>query len=199
MHFCLVLWFPAIASIVTQFWQASITCKGHWNIFTCYLTCRCTWRNCRSSEMMCNTARMFSSDQVGCTWISQVVQLLKNKRLFVEVLINAAFVWHHRWYNMGAFHQRVFKMTPIAVLVEFFFTKWIEINEYLNKWKTIKQYALLVSTGWTMLVYQLLCAEREREREEGGWGLICSQLQELAIEYLWLYPFGYFHYASYFT
>ena len=32
-----------------------------------------------------------------CTWISQVVQLLENKGLFVEVLINAAFVWHHRW------------------------------------------------------------------------------------------------------
>ena len=30
----------------------------------------------------------------------------------------------------------------------------------------------------------------------GGW-LICSQLQEFVIEYLWLYPFGYFHYASY--
>ena len=31
---------------------------------------------------------------------------------------------------MGAFHQRVFKITPTVVLVEFFFTKRIEINEY---------------------------------------------------------------------
>ena len=45
-----------------------------------------------------------------------------------------------------------------------------------------------------MLVYQLLRAERARERGEGGRGLIYSQLQELVIEYLWL--FGYFHYAS---
>ena len=86
---------------------------------------------------------------------------------------------------MGAFHQRVFKTTPTAVLVEFLFTEWIVINEYLNKWKKRKkQYTLLVSTGWTMLVYQLLRAERE----EGGRGLICLQLQELVIDYLWLYP-----------
>ena len=40
---------------------------------------------------------------------------------------------------------------------------------WINK-KTIKQYTLLVSSGWTMLVYQLLCAERERERRgDGGW------------------------------
>ena len=83
---------------------------------------------------------------------------------------------------MGAFHQRVFKMTPTAVLVEFFFTEWIVINEYLNRYKkTKKQYTLLVSTGRTMLVYQLLRAERERGE---GRGLICSQLQELVIEYL---------------
>ena len=88
-------------------------------------------------------------------------------------------------------------MTPTAVLVEFFFTEWIVINEYLNKKKMKKQYTLLVNTVWTILVYQLLRAERERE--EGGRGLICSQVQELVIEYLWLYPFGYFHYASYFT
>ena len=35
---------------------------------------------------------------------------------------------------------------------------------WINK-KRKKQYTLLVSTGWTMLVYQLLHAERER----GGW------------------------------
>ena len=36
--------------------------------------------------------------------------------------------------------------------------------------KTKKQYTQLVSTGWTMLVYQLLRAESERERRgDGGW------------------------------
>ena len=70
---------------------------------------------------------------------------------------------------------------------------------WINK-KTKKQYTLLVSTGWAMLVYQLLRAKRERGEgvgvgEGGGvwvWG--CG-----GVEYLWLYPFGYFHYASYFT
>ena len=28
---------------------------------------------------------------------SQAVQLLENKELFIEIFINAAFVWHHRW------------------------------------------------------------------------------------------------------
>ena len=40
----------------------------------------------------CNISRMFSSDQVGCTSIRKVVQLLENKGLFIEVLINVAFV-----------------------------------------------------------------------------------------------------------
>ena len=44
------------------------------------------------NETGCNISRMFSSDQVGCTSISQVVQLLENKGLFIEVLTNVAFV-----------------------------------------------------------------------------------------------------------
>ena len=43
----------------------------------------------------CNTSRMFFSDQVGCISISQVVQLLENKGLFIEFLINATFVRYH--------------------------------------------------------------------------------------------------------
>ena len=39
---------------------------------------------------------------------------------------------------------------------------------WINK-KTKKQYTLLISTGWTMLVYQLLCVEREGEDGNGGW------------------------------
>ena len=31
--------------------------------------------------------------------------------------------------NMSAFHQEVFGMTTTAVLVEFFSTEWIEIND----------------------------------------------------------------------
>ena len=50
-------WFLAIASIMTQFWQASIICKGRWwiwvwKIFTCHLTRRCIWLNCSSSGTM---------------------------------------------------------------------------------------------------------------------------------------------------
>ena len=71
-----------IASIMTQFWQASIIYKGRWricvwNVFC--LTCRCKWRNYRTSRTRCETSRMFSSDQVGCTSISRAVQLLENK------------------------------------------------------------------------------------------------------------------------
>ena len=85
-----------------QFWQASIIWKGRWwiwvwSIFTCHLTCSCVWRNWRSNGTMCNTSRMFSFDQVGCTSISRVVQLLEDKWLFVKILTNAVFVWHHRW------------------------------------------------------------------------------------------------------
>ena len=43
-----------------------------------------------------NTSRMFYSDQVGCTSISQAVQLLENNELFAEVLINAAYVQHYK-------------------------------------------------------------------------------------------------------
>ena len=43
---------------------------------------------------------------------------------------------------------------------------WVDSDQWVS------EYTLLVSTGWTMLVYQLLRAERERERErrgDGGW------------------------------
>ena len=68
----LVPWFLAIASIMTQFWQASIIYKFRWwiwvwNIFTCHPTCLCIWRNCISSGTRCNTSIMLPSDQVGCT------------------------------------------------------------------------------------------------------------------------------------
>ena len=43
-----------------------------------------------------------------------------------------------------------------------------------------------------LLVCQLVCAERDR-------GLNGSQLQELVMEFLWLYLFGHFHYAWYLT
>ena len=49
------------------------------------------------AEWQIKRNEVFSSDQVGCTSISQVVQLLGNKGLFIEVLINAAFVRHHKW------------------------------------------------------------------------------------------------------
>ena len=62
-----------------------------------YLTCRCIWRHYRSNRTRCKTWTMFFSDQVGCTSISQAVHLLESKELFIEVLINAAFAWHHRW------------------------------------------------------------------------------------------------------
>ena len=96
----LVPWFFAIASIMTQFWQGSIIYKCHWwirvwKIYTCNLTCRSIWRNRRSRGKRCNTSKIFSSDQVGCSSISQVVQLLENKGLFIEVLVNAAFVRRH--------------------------------------------------------------------------------------------------------
>ena len=98
----LVPQFIAIASIMTQFWQASIIYKCRWwiwvwHILTCHLTCCCMWRNYRSSGTRCNTSRIFSSDHVGCTSISQAVQLLENKELFIEVIINAAFVRRHKW------------------------------------------------------------------------------------------------------
>ena len=66
---------------------------------------------------------------------------------------------------MGAFHQRVSGMTTTAVLIEFFCTDWIEINEYMHK-KTKK----IHPTGkhWVnggvvpaLLVYQLVRAERQ--------------------------------------
>ena len=85
---------------------------------------------------------------------------------------------------MGAFHQRVFGMTTTVVLAEFFYTEWIAINEYLNK--------KVPPTGkhWVndeivpaLLVYQLVHAERERGRSPN----------------LWLYLFGHFHGAWYFT
>ena len=99
--FCLFPWFTAIVSINTQFWQASSICIGRWwtwvwSIFTCLL-CRCIWQNCRSSGTMYNISRMLSSAQVGCTSISQVVQLLESKWLFVEFFINATLVRHHKW------------------------------------------------------------------------------------------------------
>ena len=53
-------------------------------------------------------------------------------------------------------------MTTAAVLVKFFSTEWIEINEYLNKkiHPTGKQW---VNNGIVpaLLVYQLVRAERE--------------------------------------
>ena len=157
------------SSIIIIFHNCCCKCRWWvwvWSIFTCHLKCCCIWRNCRSSGTMCKTSKMVSFDQVGCTSIGQVVQLLENKGLFVEVFISAGFVRHHKWQNMGAFHQRVFGMTTTAVLVEFFSTGWKEINEYLNKlemWKC----TLLVSIGWTM------------EREEGGAWMIqsCKNLQ----------------------
>ena len=46
---------------------------------------------------------------------------------------------------------------------------WVDSDQWVSEWinKRKKQYTLLVSTGWAMLAYQLLGAERERER---GWG-----------------------------
>ena len=65
---------------------------------------------------------------------------------------------------------------------------------WINK-KTKKQYTLLVSTGWTMLVYQLLRAERERDREiEGGGGWYVHSFKSLTCDRvsltvpLWLFP-----------
>ena len=45
-----------------------------------------------------------------------------------------------------------------------------------------------------LLVYQLVCVERERDSSLNG-----SQLQELSIEYLRLYVFGHFRHAWYFN
>ena len=49
--------------------------------------------------------------------------------------------------------------SPTAVLVEFFFTEWIVINEYLNTlyWWALGEQCLCISS----------CVQRERER---GWG-----------------------------
>ena len=83
---------------------------------------------------------------------------------------------------MGAFNQRVLGMTTTAVIVEFFSTEWIEINEYLNKWNKLscnEKYALLVSTRWMMgLCQHCLCISLCMHRE-GDKGLNVSQLQEL--------------------
>ena len=85
---------------------------------------------------------------------------------------------------MGAFHQRVFGMTTTAFLVEFFFTEWIEINEYLYiKKNKRKRYTLLVSTVWTMrLCQRCLCIS------------LCLQ-KERWEPHFYLYLFGHFHCA----
>ena len=58
-------------------------------------------------------------------------------------------------------------MTITVVLVELFSTEWIEINEYLNKFKK-NETKHPAGKHWVndgivpaLLVYQLVCAERE--------------------------------------
>ena len=74
---------------------------------------------------------------------------------------------------------------------------WVDKNQWISQ--LIKN-EKIYPTGkhWVndrivpaLLVYQLVRAERDRS-------LNGSQLQELAIEYRWLYLFGHFHYAWYF-
>ena len=72
-------------------------------------------------------------------------------------------------------------MTTTAVLVKFFSTEWIEINEYLNKkvHPTGKQW--VNDCASTTSVSACVCRERGRSPN------------------LWLYLFGHFHCAWYLT
>ena len=74
---------------------------------------------------------MFTSNQLGCTSISQVVQLLEN-RVVCGGPHQCRICPASKVINMGAFHLRVFGISTTAVL-ELFSLGWIEINEYLDK------------------------------------------------------------------
>ena len=103
------------------------------SLFTCHRTCRCIWRNCWSGGMMCNTSRISPLTEWGTHQSVRLWSYWKTTGLYIEVLTNATSARHHKWRNMGVFHQRLFGMTTAAVFVEFFDIGWIEINAYLDR------------------------------------------------------------------
>ena len=83
---------------------------------------------------------------------------------------------------------RVSGMTTTAVLVELFSTEWIDRHHWISEWiKEQKRCTLLVSTGWTMGLCQYFCVSACACKESG-----------MSFNH-WLYLFGHFHCAWYFT
>ena len=95
---------------------------------------------------------------MGCTSISQVVQLLENKGLFVEVLTNAEFVIKH-----GSIPSESIENDYHCCSCWILFTEWIEINQYLNKFEKKHQ----TGKHWVSNVCVSSRACRVREEHEG--------------------------------